>query len=175
MTETNEQPKGEQPKNATLKVVLDHSYQEQKLREELDKANQTIGALLKQDKEKFDLETERKKIEASMDKKPTNYDPQDTASLLNEPSYQNQHSQVTPMEGSDIDPSRVCGNSVQDVICKVEKLSHVAENANEYKKIQSKLLKKMLHNSKALDLTFTGSNIEFLKHPKQISEFASEQ
>jgi hypothetical protein len=168
MTE-QDQPKTEQTKNATLKVVLDHSYQEQKLREELDKANQentknieTIKALLVDHKEKFESETNYAGL-----KNPT-------VDLNSNPPLE-QPKRPINMEGSSINPNQVCADSVEHLFDNISKLSHVAENRDEFKKVESKLLRKMLHNPKPLDLTFKGSSIEFLRHPKIASEFASEE
>jgi hypothetical protein len=82
---------------------------------------------------------------------------------------------VAQWEDSDVPTEWVKGNSALDVLNKVEQLSKIAENKDEYKKILGKLAKKSLTGNKALDMTFTGSNVDFVRMPKLIGEWDSDE
>jgi hypothetical protein len=88
MAENQEQPK---PREQRINVILDTSPQIKELNKIIEAKDEIIKSYLIKAKETFENETERKNVEANMDKKPTNYDPQNTASLLNEPSYKATH------------------------------------------------------------------------------------
>jgi hypothetical protein len=45
-----------------------------------------------------------------------------------------------------------------------------AENADEYKRILSKVVKKTFEGSTPLDITFSGSNKDFMRSPLPINE-----
>ncbi len=174
----SEQPKA---KDKTINIVLDTSLQIKELNNIIAQKDETIKCLLAEHKEKFELETERKKIESSMDKKPTNYDAQNTASILNEPSYQKQHninSIPIDLEDSNVPPEWVKSSSVPELLQTVEKLSHVAENKGTYQKILSKMVKKVINNSsKPFDITMTPNckSKDFLKSELPINEFDSSE
>jgi hypothetical protein len=163
MTET------ESPKKP-IQIIIDKSQIERELNAKLQEANQQIGALeeanralLAQDKEEFFEE---------MPKKPTPYvEGESTALLTNEPRYK-EESKITT-EGSYIEPSWVKGRTHEEIIEKVQHLAKVAENKEDFKKIESKLLKKAI-NGKGLNMEFYGDSRLFLKSPRHIPEFSSE-
>ena len=143
MTE-QDQPKTEQTKNATLKVVLDHSFQEQKLREELDKAHEQIGALLKSEHEKFDLEAERKHLDIISGVTPIS-DP-------NSPPLEAPKKEVWTMKNFDFENSAVLDMNpkFESTEAAMDYIKKIAENpqavdykiANElYAKLATKALK----------------------------------
>lgn len=163
-TEPQEQPKN----NATLKVVLDHSYQEQQLRAQLDKANEentknveTIKALLVDHKEKFESETNHQGLKLP----PVGGE----SPPLEAP--QKQETQLNNLEGSIVPQDFVYGKNTNDVLQKIELLSRSrAENAADYKKILGKLVKKSFSDSKPLDITFVGKNTDFMRSPLPTNE-----
>ncbi len=161
-----------------LKVKIDTSVKDaeiSRLNEELGHKNEIIQAYMVSEKNKMQqeqYEAERKKAEEAVcGKKPTICDAEDTAPLY----APKREIFKVDMEGSNVDPSWVKGNSAQEIIQTVEKLSQVAENRDEYEKILSRLGKKVMHSDRPFDYTFIGSNIEFIRHPKQVSEFASSE
>jgi hypothetical protein len=82
---------------------------------------------------------------------------------------------VADIEGSDVPVEWVKANSIPELINTITELSHKAENKEEYQRILSRMTKKLIHNSKPLDMTFTGSNTDFIKTPKIIGEFDSNE
>ncbi len=153
----------EETNNKNIKVVIDTSATEKRIKEEyeqkLAEKDETIKALLAKEKKEFIKEIEPRPA-------PTGGE----TSRLYEPEPLK-----IDIEGSDIDPSWVKGSNVGEVIEKVNILSKQAANKNEYKRIQSKLLKKMISGNKPLDMTFLGSSKDFLRSELPIRELDSEE
>jgi hypothetical protein len=153
------------PKENKIKITLDNSLQVAELQQSISAKDQRIGELestvknmLIDHKAKFELENKQMGAPYNSESPP-----------LEAPQRK-----PIDMQGSNLSPNQVCGSSVEQLFDNISKLSHVAENASEYKKIQSKLLKKMLHNPKPLDLTFKGDSKLFLRHDVSIGEFDDE-
>ena len=158
-------------KENTVRILLDSTPREERLKaeyeEKLAEKNETIKGFLAKDA----LEEERKRAERVNDppKAPIG-DPSSTAPL-EEPT----HELRIQSEGSHVDPTWVKGESISEVIEKIEYLSKFADNKETYKKIMSKLTKKMLHD-KPISLEFQGSVKDMAtKIEKPIPEFCDEQ
>ena len=140
-----------------VKVFLDNTPREEKLQNELNQANRTIGALLNQHKKEFEETIEPKPAPIGGDTAPL--EPTEPRIVV---------------DGSYIEPSWVNGDSPEEVISKVEHLSRVADNKADYQKIMSKLARKMLHG-KPISIQFEGSLKDMVKSPKAIGEFDDEE
>ena len=140
-----------------VKVYLDNTPREEKLQNELNQANRTIGALLNQHKKEFEEIVEPKPAPMGGDTAP-----------LEAPELK------VEVDGSFVEPSWVKGDSAEEVISKVEHLSQVADNKADYQKIMSKLARKMLHG-KPISIQFEGSLKDMVKSPKTIGEFDDEE
>lgn len=145
-----------------IKVSIDPTPMEERIKsqfeQQLKEKDDLIKSLLARDKQEF--------VESIEPKKPTEYG--DTARL--ETAYEPK----IEVDGSYIEPSWVKGSTAQEVISKIEHLSHVADNKADFQHIKSKLTRKMLHSDKPLDIIFQGSSKEFIKSEIPISEFDSD-
>ena len=161
----------EQPqKTPTVKFVIDRNPEIENLRTELEnekiknsKNEETIKSMLKSEKEKFE--------DGIVDghKKPT-------VGGDIPPLEQKRYEQTISLDGSYIPSDMIFGKTPTDVLEKIETLAKSqAENADEYKKILSKVAKKALTSDKSLSLTFKGDNRLFLRTPKKIGEFDSQE
>lgn len=157
---SQEQPRG-------MKITLDRTPEVAELQKLLDKTNIELGKMQEINKALLaqDVERERKAIEAKMDKK---------VPLGGDTCRLDQDQLLKPRieaEGSFIEPSWVKGDNAEEVVSKIEHLSHVADNKEDFERIKSKLTKKILNHG--LNIEFQGDSRLFLKHELPISEFDS--
>ncbi len=154
------------PKDSkTIKMTIDATAREQRLLEDLNKANQTIGALMGQHKKEF--------IEGEQRPAP-NGDQEDTSTIDREDRARNGNDTRIQSAGSYVDVDWVKGSTVPEVIEKIEYLSKVADNKEVFKKIHNSLVKKVLHG-KPISIQFEGSLKQLATtREKQIPEFCDD-
>jgi hypothetical protein len=155
-------------KNMTIKidtVALEERLKSQ-YEEQLKAKDETIKALLSQEKDRLINEKERKQAEYVNSPKPA---PQggDTAQYES-----NSHRVHFPIDiaNSDIDPSWIKGKDEADVINQTEQLAKMGNTG--CRKILNILGKRVLKSG--IDIEFQGESRLLLKHDLPISEFDSE-
>src|SRR5665648_137418 len=151
----------EEPKKEIV-VKIDSTPRELRLQGEYEQKikekDELIKALLTQDKLEFTPNRPKKAHE----------NPENTAILTNEPSYQDEHVlRNIDYENSDIPLEWIRGKNEAEVIEKVEGLAKIGNK--DCKNIMSKLTRKIIHD-KPIDMIFIGSNIDFMRSPKPINE-----
>ncbi len=165
MTEETERTVNLDKDTRKVKVMLDTSPQVIAKDEKIAQLNKKIGE--QENLIKAMLVRDRAEFTPSDPKKPPE-NPENTAILTNEPSYQDEHVlRNIDYENSDIPLDWIRGKNEAEVIEKVEGLAKMGNK--DCKNIMSKLTRKIIHD-KPIDMTFIGSNIDFMRSPKQINE-----
>jgi hypothetical protein len=151
-----------QSKDVNFKVLIDRSPEIEGLRKIIQDKDDLIKKYMA-----IDAERERKEIEAKMSKKAP--EGGDTCRL-------DQEQPTKPRivaEGSYIEPSWVKGENAEEVVSKISYLSAVAENKADFKKIESKLTKKLLNQG--INIEFQGDSRLFNYSPRPIPKLCTDE
>lgn len=141
----------------TTPQVVSKDAEIARLNQELGKMQETNKILLEEQHKNF---TEQKHIETP---------PEGTTARLNE-EHEGQRIFTVSSEGSYIEPSWVKSSSHEENIAIVQHLAKVAENKEDFQKIESRLLKKVIKGNKPFDMTFLGSSKDFMKSPLPVTD-----
>jgi hypothetical protein len=154
-----------EPKSTKLNIVLDRTEEIKSKDEKIESLNKELGTKDEIIKSymKNDVDEQRRKIEHPVQPPTTG----ETAHLYEEPK------QKIDFDGSEIPSEWLKANSVPELLNAIEKLSHVAENKEEYKQIMSRLTKKVIRGK--IDMEFHGSSKDFMRTAKIINENDSDE
>lgn len=163
----------EQPTKPTLNIKIDRSEEMkdkdikiENLIKENSKQQETIKILMQSEKEKFEKSTNHLGLKI----------PESGGESAPLETPKPKEVKLVSLEGVYIDNDMVFGRTPAEVIQKVETLAKSkAENADEYRRILSKIAKKALTSDKVLDLTYKGDSKLFLRHDAIIGEFDSDE